>query len=256
MIRSFFVWLALACAVCFAQEPPSVVLDPLPEFTREDSVTLSGTVTPADSVVTLGSLAVTVNPDGTFSHPLTLNDGFNSFFLAATHGDDPPFQRGLTLTRDTQPPTLTLTGVSDRARVNRTPYTLVGRVADDHDDRLSLTRDGNPVVLENGAFRDPDLALQPGDNRFTYLVTDRAGNSAEQSITLSFNDQPPQPAITAPDHLAAGDNFTFAVSFAQPEHIAAYRVILNQTTLHQAEDGAPFQIQQVADGNETLLRFS
>ncbi|MBO1323102.1 Ig-like domain-containing protein, partial [Acanthopleuribacter pedis] len=256
MARSCFVWVLLSLAFLFAQTPPTVVLEPSPAFTRATEVTIAGTVTPADSALSLGALTVAVNPDGTFSQNLALRDGVNNFFLTARQPGQPPLQRTLVVVRDTEPPRLTLTQPARPLFVNSTPIILAGRVADNHDTQLTLARAGNPVPLVDGRFQETGISLEPGDNTFTYVVSDRAGNVAEEILTLSFHDQAPQPVITAPNHLAHGDSFNLQVTFAQPDHIKSYQVHLNQTELHQAENGAPFQSQQIAHGATTTWRIA
>ncbi|CAM2010867.1 hypothetical protein APED_29675 [Acanthopleuribacter pedis] len=233
-----------------------MVLEPSPAYTRDSDVTIAGSVTPADSTLTLGAVTVTVHPDGSFSQNLPLRDGVNNFFLTARQPNPPPFQRTVAVVRDTEPPRLTLTQPARPLFVNRTPVVLAGRVADNLDAQLTLTRAGNPVPLVDGRFEETGISLEPGDNTFTYVVSDRAGNVAEETLTLSFNQQPPQPTITAANHLAHGDSFNFQVTFPEPEHIKHYQVHLNQTPLHGAENGAPFQHQQVADGDTASWRIA
>ncbi|CAM2009692.1 phospholipase effector Tle1 domain-containing protein [Acanthopleuribacter pedis] len=256
MIRILYA-LSLWCLIpLFAQTPPALTIDPLPEMTQATQITLAGTVDPVDTALTIGQTPVTVAADGSFSQVFSLEDGYNNFFMRAEHPTRGLLQRSLVFYRDTQAPRLQFTDPSSDHAVNRADITISGTVRDDWDQDFELRRDGTLVPVTNGLFRDGGITLSAGDNSFTYTVSDRAGNRSSETITLAFNDQPPTPHITAPTQVAAGETFPLTVAFDQPDDITAAKVLAGDATLHQADNGQTFATTLTATANQATILIS
>jgi len=106
-------------------------------------------------------------------------------------------------------PELTVTAPSDQLQTYESSIQTTGTVlgAD------MMTINGAPVMVDNGQFSS-SLELSPGENAFTYLAEDCAGNRDQETRTVErlLDTAPPVIAIAAPESGAVLSSLPVSVS--------------------------------------------
>ncbi|CAM2070249.1 Ig-like domain-containing protein [Sulfidibacter corallicola] len=233
----------------FAQETITIALDDTARFRAAATATLSGTVTPTDASLSIDGTILALDGNGRFSHDVTLTEGLNTFFFTATKDGLPEARLKRDLFRDTVAPVLAISEPLPDLRTNRTSLHIIGEAGDALSKPVTLTRDGQPVAVVGHRFYDRDVPLQSGANTFQYTLTDAAGNTAEQSLTVHHKIEPPTIDLTAPGSVDARSNFDIAVSFEPAAEIASVRVYLNADLVLEASDGSALQQTFQDDGS-------
>jgi hypothetical protein len=170
--------------------PPPPRLDPIPSFTNELSVEISGTTEPGVSVILfLNSKEKEVLADnqGEFSHTFMLNKGENTFSSLArdSSGNESQETEIQTITHDNEPPELVVTKPDDGTSyygARERQVVIEGSTEED----VSININGRQVVVEaDGSFAFA-TTLSEGGNDFTIKAEDQAGNTTELSLAVSF----------------------------------------------------------------------
>ena len=165
------------------------------DITPNASVDIVGSLSEA-ATLTLNGNVVTLADDNSYSLPATvLTEGNNLFTFIATDDAGNQAERSITIIRDSGAPVITITTPQDGLVTSQTQIVIQGNV----DDAATLTLDGVPITLAtDGTFSTGNTALNEGDNSFTFIATDAAGNNTEISITITRDSVTPVITITDP----------------------------------------------------------
>ncbi len=230
----------------------TVLSPPQGLITNQPAQVLTGTLS-EPATLTVNGNPVTVNPDLTFAHPVTLAAGFTTFAFTATDAANNVGTAARQLTLDTDPPSPPgALVVSDLVPGHGiTVSGLPGTVAGGSTVRITNQRTGQSVQVvaaADGSFTAPALAALM-DDELTVVVIDGAGNASASVAAIAG---PPDPALIAPPvdrTVASTVADTTAFLYAGPDPvqvgvapatIAAERaaVIRGQVT---DRDGAPLR---------------
>lgn len=226
-------------ALVDVEVPPPTITSPADgTVVSSPGIDVSGS-TAAGATVTLyrnGNAAGsgTAGNDGSFTIPVTLEPGENVLTATATVGGGTTAPSApVRVYLDSAPPTLVVTEPEDGLRTGREVVTIAGQATDD----LALagvTINGEPVALgPDGCFSERRI-LDPGENLFTIVATDEAGNATTVTRTViqdgSGGEPGPAPEIRNPEPtedvtLAYGQSVTIRFE-SDPGLQAAYAITL------------------------------
>lgn len=158
---------------------PKIRLEPYKTVTAEETLTVAGSVAPANVSLTLNDSDVRVFSDGSFSLSLPLQVGNNSFILTAENA------YGI---KDTQTITVERT---DKLAISIDPFeaktvadeiTLTGQVTPANGIILSV--DGAEIPTTSSGGFHATLPLVVGVNRFDFSAENASGGSAAKSVKV------------------------------------------------------------------------
>lgn len=163
-------------------------------------IAISGRVTDTN----LGRLTVngvTVPTDGgSFTHPVRLSEGVNSFTLRAEDLAGNFSEQLFTVQLDTAPPLVTITSPADGVFLNTPQISVTGTV---NEPVTSVTVSGVPAIATWDSSTSTStftctLVLVEGANSITVNAVDRAGNGGTASVPANLDTVPPAVAIQSP----------------------------------------------------------
>jgi hypothetical protein len=175
--------------------PPPAQLAPIPDFTREPTLTVSGTAEPLGFVeVALGgALAVApVDAQGAFSLAVTLLPNQPNSLAVTTYdaaGNAAPTVN-VVLIHDDVAPVVAIGSPTAGAVLEGTSVVVTGTVSDQNGATVEVN--GVPATLQGGTF-SVGVPLDAEVTGLTAVATDPAGNTAAASI-----------AVTADPYLTTG----------------------------------------------------
>jgi hypothetical protein len=197
------------------------------------SITLSGTATDSGSgdsgiinVRVNGQLAAggTASGSGTanWSRSVSLTSGINTVLVEAQDGSGNYAAEQFTITRDSTPPTISITSHTSGQVVNASSITLSGTATDSGAGGSGITRvtvNGSTTSASatdsNTASWSRSLTLVGGANTVSVVATDGAGNARTTTTTITYT--PPAAVVTADSVTPAsgsGTSQTFALQYA------------------------------------------
>ena len=140
---------------------------------------------------------VTVPTDGgSFTYPVRLSEGVNTFTLRAEDLAGNVSEQLLTVKLDIVPPVVTIASPADGVFLNTPVITVEGRV---NEPVLSVTVNGvTAAVNDDLTFTAVGVQLTEGENRVTATALDRASNSGSAGITVNLDTVLPAVSIGAP----------------------------------------------------------
>jgi RHS repeat-associated protein len=177
-------------------------------ITKDTVATVWGTVTDSTSVtVTINGTPVPLDPD-TFKALVNLVEGVNTITIVATDvaGNTTTVTRAIT--RDTEPPTVTISSPADSLITNQGVIQVSGSVVDST--FSAVTINGKSVVVANGTFSAMDTIME-GNNPLTIVSTDAAGNTTTISRIVRLYTIPPLITIQSPQNGAVVYDSTVAI---------------------------------------------
>ena len=201
-------------------------------------ISLSGTVTDAISGVsslTINGASVPVSGN-TFSLPVTLVPGTNTYLLAATDVLGNQTRMMLTYYLDTVLPNLVISTLPDGSHTTGATLNITGIVTD-RDGIQELFVGSDPVTFDaDGSFSVPVL-LVPGDNLVQITVVDLAGNNSTVSRTIVLDPAAPALAVTSPaDGLLTARNTVEIAGTADDSSVVTIQINDdNPTTANRTE---------------------
>ncbi|MCD8510594.1 MAG: S8 family serine peptidase [Bacillus sp. (in: Bacteria)] len=175
--------------VAYSLDAPVITTPMDMTYTNEETIEVTGTTT-ADSQVNVynnGELAVSVDSeDKAFTATIDLTEGENIITVTAEidQGETDP-SAPVTVILDTADPELTITSPVDGSLTNAQVVEVTGTVTDDHLD--TVTVNGNAVDVDEAGFFSKQLIVEEGENTFTVVATDLAGNSTTESVTIEVD---------------------------------------------------------------------
>jgi len=174
--------------------PPSIVLtSPTGTLTRNTDVMVAGMTEPG-AQLTVNDASVPVGADGTFSTTVALAEGPNPIAVVAT---DDEGNRGTVLrsvTRDTVPPSLTVSMPSEGARSRSSLVRVAGTV----EVGATLSVRNLPILPDDAGGWQVDLGLPDGTHSIAVRAVDMAGNVATLSRTVTVDTVVPEIVLTSP----------------------------------------------------------
>jgi len=171
--------------------PPPPRLDTLPEATNNIKLQVSGSSEPASTVELFlngdknESLA---GNDGAFTFDLNLASGNNKIYAIAK--DASGNESGKTPTYEIifskNPPKIDITSPHDGDKFyssKQQQINITGKTSPD----ASITINDRIVATQDDGSFSSSVSLNEGDNTFKIKVQDKAGNTAEKSITVNWS---------------------------------------------------------------------
>lgn len=182
--------------------PPALKVSTLSDggITNKGILNVAGTATDDAGIrtITVNDAAATLNTDGSFSYPLSLQDGPNELVVIAADLAGTETTETRTITLDQVAPVITLTSPADNIATKQTPLEVSGRVDDQATVSVTVNAsDPVPVIMTGNSF---SFSVTPvyGINTIEVSATDLAGNVSTEKRTLTFDDQNPSLSITYP----------------------------------------------------------
>ncbi|HUD19657.1 MAG TPA: cadherin-like beta sandwich domain-containing protein [Patescibacteria group bacterium] len=169
--------------------PPT--LDPLPMATNSGELALTGMGKQGlTAIIYVNAVEVdrlTVAKNGTFSTPLSLQDGTNSISAKLTDnkGNTSDLSNFLTTLIKKSAPTLTINTPDDNATV--TGDSNLVTVSGKTDDNTTVTINGRLAVVESDNSFSYQYPLNDGDNTLAITATDQAGNSTKTERKVTYH---------------------------------------------------------------------
>lgn len=176
--------------VLLVTEPPTLTLTAPQDgqWTEGAKVAVTGQVShlPPGTVVAVNGVPVATDAAGIFSSTVALELGTNTIRVTAG-----PLDEVRTITR-LRPLSIAITSPSDGAVVTSDRLTLIGTVQGAHG-KAQVRVNGEPASLAADGRFQREVALKPGSNLFTTIVTDGAGRQASASVAV-IRDPVPAPS--------------------------------------------------------------
>ncbi|MCC6711310.1 MAG: hypothetical protein IT416_03080 [Candidatus Pacebacteria bacterium] len=172
--------------------PPQIpVVLPLPESTKEDQLLVEGYAEAKTKVIILNNSEkvgeVTVDDEGAFEYELILVNGDNSlsFYGIDEAENESTVTTPFTIVQDKEAPTLELENLTNGQEIlskSNQNYVIKGKT----EPRAKLSVNERSIYVNaDGGFQS-NYFLAEGDNELKFVMEDRAGNKAEQIITVKF----------------------------------------------------------------------
>ncbi len=213
--------------------------------TSATSVNVQGTALAADAAdtapltVTVNGAAAALQPDGSFSVPVALVAGANLIHVVATDGYLLSTAVDRAVLQDSQPPVVTITGVSDGQFSNLAALVPAFAATDAHLASVAATLDGAP-------FASGTPVSSEGPHTLVVTAADTAGNQTTRTVRFALDRTPPDLQVTG-----AHDGDVFAAPVALSFTATDANLASSAATL----DGAPFTSGATvsAEGPHTLV---
>ncbi len=170
-------------------QAPKLILDKYSATTDKATLTVTGSVTPADDVtVTLDGNDVRVSSGGSFSVNLTLKVGANTFTLTAENAYGAKDTKTITVERTDE---LTISLSTFDAKTEAEEVTLSGTVTPPGG--VTLTVDGAEVPTTSAGAFHVTLPLEVGANVFEFSAKNANGTTAAKSVKITREFVAPEP---------------------------------------------------------------
>lgn len=176
-------------------------------LTTSASVAVQG-ATDAGSQLKVNGTPVTLEANGNFSYSYTLSEGQNSITVESSDAVGNTNTVVRTVTKDTQPPLVTLSAPADNLLTNSKTVSVSGTT----EAGASVTVNGNSLSVDaQGAF-NTTLTLSEGSNTITVVARDTAQNSQTVTRAVTVDTIAPSLSVSAPVDGAITNQTTLAVT--------------------------------------------
>ncbi|WP_243436015.1 Ig-like domain-containing protein [Acanthopleuribacter pedis] len=225
-----------------------IISEPEPnQVFRDPDITLVGRVEPADSRLLINGHPTALDAAGVFRAPLRLNSAENDVLFRAERAGYRAAQTNRLYYLDDAPPRIKISQPENPAYTHLSPIEVVGRVVDESPGTVDLTRNGEPVALDETLFRER-VSLTPGENTLVYRAEDARGRSAEETVTVFYRGEGPDVVWDHPATLIPGDTYSYTVRPEPGEDVTRFEVWQGAERVHRADNGQPFTREQQHDG--------
>jgi hypothetical protein len=150
--------------------------------------------------LTINGIAVTVNPDNTFSHAMTLGEGVNIIAVLATDNAGNETIAKRTINYDAYAPVIVIDQPADNSKTNNQSLTVSGYV-DKYSTVTRVMNNSAPLPFGfnegNGTF-SLNATLTFGTNTVEVDASNLAQNTSTAKRTIIFDNVAPSLAITEP----------------------------------------------------------
>jgi hypothetical protein len=164
--------------------PPDYTLDPATAggLVRQNPWALTITTEPGAQVTVGGAPAQPTTPGGTtFQATVDLEEGVNQVAVSVTDAAGNRLDFSVTITLDSQPPSLRIESPEDGARVSEGSVLVVGTA----ETGATVTVGGSPATVDAAGRFEVDYPLLRGPNTIVVEATDPAGNTAHLSLVVT-----------------------------------------------------------------------
>jgi len=221
-------------------------------ITNDANITVEGTASKATTIkllnngVEVGS--PTIGEDGKFSFDTVLTKGTNEFKVVtildgAEIGESAP----VTVTLDTESPTLTIDSPVDGDKTNHETVTVEGTVSDENIN--TVTVNGENASVKDGTF-SKRIIVDNGENNIEVVATDKAGNVTTDQVTVhvKFGALVIENLLPAEDvHLKAGESVK--ISFASEQGLdATFAIRMPLTNISRLNNATELPLREVSPG--------
>ena len=170
--------------------PPPPQLEPLPSFTNQLRVEIKGSTEPGASVMLSlnnQSEELLADNDGKFSFTFPLNDGENTVSALSkdNSGNESSETQVQKIIYDDEPPLLEISKPQDKAEFFGSKQRQTVIEGKSENGAKVQINERLVVVEEDGSFTFATTLVE-GENHFTIIAQDPAGNKTQLSLTLSF----------------------------------------------------------------------
>lgn len=191
--------------------------------TKTASITVSGTVTPAGSSVSVNGTAVTVDANGNWTSGVALTQqGLNNILVSASNSSSTSTVSAY-ITLDSVVPVVTAATMPPTGSTTSTPVqTITGVVSDTTATSVTVSvANGTQTVTQTVPVNDgvftTAIILGSGSNTITVTTTDAGGSSSTSSSTVSYNPLAPAVTVTTPGGAVSG-SANYTVTGTTPEN--------------------------------------
>lgn len=185
-------------------------------WTNNQLLNISGQATDGSGLqlLTINDAVVAMNPDGSFSYPIILQEGSNTISVNAVDlaGNGAVDTRTIDLDRDA--PNITIMTPSDNIKTRLSPVDVTGTVDENSTVNVKINdADPIPAQMNGNSF---SLTVTPvyGINTIEVTATDLADNTSTAKRTLTFDDRNPSLSITDPSQDIKTDHADMTVKGA------------------------------------------
>jgi len=182
--------------------PPQLVLSTMKDgaITNKNTLNIAGSVGDVSGMVSLliNNVAITVNPDGSFSHAITLVAGDNTLTTVATDAAGNTTSDIRTIRLDQAAPLLDITTPTDNSKTAQALATFSGTVDESATVVVKSSLNGSQNAALDGNSFTATVNLENGLNTIDVIVTDLAGNSTSVKRTVTYDPLKPSLAVTIP----------------------------------------------------------
>ncbi|MCD8510592.1 MAG: S8 family serine peptidase [Bacillus sp. (in: Bacteria)] len=235
--------------VAYSLDAPSIDAPVDGTFTTEDTVEVTGAFA-GDGDVTIYNngeeAAVADKDDGQFSATIDLTEGVNEIYAEGDAEGIPLPSDVVTVIKDTIDPEITIDSPVDGKVTGDQAVTVDGTVIDDNLDVVTIN--GKEVdVDEDGSFSDR-LTVDEGENTFTVVATDLAGNSSTEEVTIYVDWTAPTIENITPEEdvtLYPGDKVTVSFTSDSEGGEASFKVTLPSA---QGINSSAVEMEEVEPG--------
>jgi hypothetical protein len=171
--------------------PPPPMINSIPRATNSNELDVSGRTEPGVTVKIIhgsNSKELISNSDGKFSTTITLNDGENKIRFKATDksGNESKQTETYSVIYDSDPPELIISSPEDGKSLygsGQRQLTIDGST----DEGVRIYINERIVVVDDRGNFSYLTSLSEGENNFTIIAKDEAGNQAEQSLAVNYS---------------------------------------------------------------------
>ncbi|KAF0219270.1 MAG: polymorphic outer membrane [Geobacteraceae bacterium] len=184
--------------------------------TGNSPINIAGSVADENGVnnltLTINGTAVSINPDGTFSHALSLNAGANVITTVTTDLAGNWTSDKRTVTLDLTPPTLVIIIPADNSVTNKSSMEVTGTVGEAATVEVKVNDGAAQLSSVTGGDFTVTANLIPGINTIDISATDSVGNKSTQKLTVTLDTTAPELTVSAPLDGTATKNPTLNIA--------------------------------------------
>lgn len=166
-------------------------LEPLPEATSKNFLTITGTAEKGSKVhlyrndSQISTISANADTDGSFSFDnIKLIADENEFYVISEDfsGNLSEPSTAYLVIFQTEGPTLTVAGEVD----NKSGKAII---SGETDSNATVTVSNRRAIVNRSGFFALELKLNSGENKLPVVATDQAGNTTEQELTLNYSPE-------------------------------------------------------------------
>lgn len=197
------------------------IADTISSITKTGSITVSGTVSPVGSSVSVNGVAANIDASGKWTAGVVLTQqGLNNIVVSASNsGSTSAVSAYITL--DSAVPVVSAATLPQTGSTTNTPIqTVLGTVSDTTATSVKVTvtsgsQTVSQIVPVNDGVFSTAITLASGPNSITVVATDAAGSSTTTSSTVTYNPLAPAVTVATPSG-AVSASASYTVSGTAP----------------------------------------
>ncbi len=233
--------------------PPTITSPADGSYTNKKEVTVEGEAAPNTTVEIMNdgekAAETTADEEGTFSSPINLKAGENEITAKVTaENGSTDLSEAVTVILDEDSPELDITSPTDGSKSNRETVTVTGNVSDANLEYVKVN--GQEAAVKDGKY-SKRLLLDEGENTIEVEAKDKAGNTAEESVTIDVKYTAPTITDLKPAEdidLESGD--TVKIEFdSEPGLDADFSILLPLTNIKPVDNANELPMREVSPGH-------